>query len=45
MIYWMQRSQRGRDNAALNLAISLGNAMAKPVLAVFALTPSYPGAK
>jgi deoxyribodipyrimidine photo-lyase len=40
----MQRSQRGRDNPALNLAIALGNTLRKPVLAAFGLTASYPGA-
>ena len=27
VLYWMQRSQRGRDNPALNLAIDLGNSL------------------
>ena len=27
IVYWMQRAQRGVDNAALNLAIALGNAL------------------
>ncbi len=45
VVYWMQRAQRGRDNAALNLAIALGNALKKPVLAVFGLTADYPGAQ
>lgn len=45
VLYWMQRSQRGRDNAALNLAIALGNELRLPVVCVFGLTPSYPGAE
>ncbi len=45
VLYWMQRSQRGRDNPALNLAIELGNALGKPVLAVFGLTADYPSAQ
>ena len=45
VLYWMQRSQRGRDNPALNLAIELGDAIGKPVLAVFGLTADYPGAQ
>ncbi len=45
VLYWMQRSQRGRDNPALNLAIEVGNALKKPVLAVFGLTADYPGAQ
>lgn len=42
VLYWMQRAQRGRDNAALNLAIALANALSKPVAAVFGLTAAYP---
>ena len=45
VLYWMQRAQRGRDNLALNLAIDVANAMGKPVVAAFALTPDYPGAQ
>ena len=45
VLYWMQRSQRGRDNPALNLAIEIGNRTKKPVLAAFALTAKYPGAQ
>lgn len=45
VLYWMQRSQRGLDNPALNLAIALGNVLRKPVLAVFGLTGNYPGAQ
>ncbi len=45
VVYWMQRAQRGRENAALNLAIALGNALKKPVIAVFGLTADYPGAE
>lgn len=45
VLYWMQRSQRGRDNPALNLAIELGDALGTPVLAVFGLTADYPTAQ
>ncbi len=45
VVYWMQRSQRGRDNAALNLAIELGNALGLPVVTVFGLTADYPSAQ
>jgi deoxyribodipyrimidine photo-lyase len=41
----MQRSQRGVDNPALNMAIAVGNAIDKPVIAVFGLTADYPGAQ
>ena len=45
VLYWMQRSQRGRDNSALNLAIELANELQKPLIAVFGLTADYPGAQ
>ena len=45
VIYWMQRSQRGKDNPALNLAVELGNTLLCPVLTVFAITPSFPDAQ
>lgn len=45
VVYWMQRSQRGRENPALDLAIRLANELSLPVLAVFGLTASYPGAQ
>ena len=32
VLYWMQNAQRGRENAALNAAIALGNALKLPVL-------------
>jgi deoxyribodipyrimidine photo-lyase len=41
----MQRSQRGLDNPALNLAIAIGNEVGRPVLAVFGLTADYPEAQ
>lgn len=45
VLYWMQRAQRGRDNAALDRAIAFGNELKRPVVAVFGLTASYPGAE
>ena len=39
VLYWMRRSQRGIDNAALNVAIEAGNLLKKPVLVFFGLTP------
>lgn len=38
VLYWMQRSQRGHENAALNAAIDLGNTLDLPVVVVFVLT-------
>ena len=37
VVYWMQRSQRSNDNAALNLAIKAANALEKPVVVYFSL--------
>lgn len=45
VLYWMQRSQRGRDNQALNRAIEIGARLRLPVLAAFGLTAGYPGAQ
>jgi deoxyribodipyrimidine photo-lyase len=45
VLYWMQRAQRGRDNAALDRAITLANERRLPVLAFFALTAGYPAAQ
>jgi len=44
VVYWMQRSQRAVDNAALELAVRLGNELGKPVVVFFAPVPFYPGA-
>jgi deoxyribodipyrimidine photo-lyase len=44
VVYWMQRSQRGSDNAALDLAINVANQLARPVIVFFGLHPRYPGA-
>jgi len=38
ILYWMQRAQRGYENAALNAAIELGNALDLPIVIVFVLT-------
>ncbi|AMV36176.1 deoxyribodipyrimidine photo-lyase [Planctomyces sp. SH-PL62] len=45
VVYWMQRAQRGVDNPALNMAIAVGDAIGKPVIAVFGLTADYPAAQ
>lgn len=44
VVYWMQRSQRGVDNHALDVAIEAGNALGLPVLVFFAPVPFYPHA-
>jgi len=42
VVYWMQRAQRGIDNAALDIAIEAANALGKPAVAYFAPVPFYP---
>lgn len=44
VVYWMQRSQRGVDNHALDVAIEAGNALDLPVVVFFAPVPFYPHA-
>ncbi|MFP4483322.1 MAG: deoxyribodipyrimidine photo-lyase [Spirochaetaceae bacterium] len=43
--YWMQRSQRGRHNHALEYAIASANERRLPILVFFALTDEYPEAQ
>jgi deoxyribodipyrimidine photo-lyase len=38
VVYWMQRAQRATDNAALDIAIRMGNALGKPVVTFFQLS-------
>jgi deoxyribodipyrimidine photo-lyase len=44
VVYWMQRTQRGLDNPALDVAVEAANALAKPVIVFFAPVPFYPRA-
>ncbi|MDP9037933.1 MAG: deoxyribodipyrimidine photo-lyase [Acidobacteriota bacterium] len=44
VVYWMQRAQRGRDNHALDLAVTLGNALSLPVVVYFAGISNFPNA-
>ncbi len=44
IVYWMQRAQRGLDNAALDKAIELGNALGLPVVAFFSGINNFPHA-
>jgi len=44
VLYWMQASQRGIDNPALERAVQRADELALPVLAVFGLDASYPEA-
>jgi len=42
VVYWMQRAQRGIDNAGLDTAVEAANALRKSVVVFFAPVPSYP---
>ncbi|HYC77813.1 MAG TPA: deoxyribodipyrimidine photo-lyase [Planctomycetota bacterium] len=44
VVYWMQRSQRARDNAALDFAIETADALGLPVHVFFAPVPFFPRA-
>src|SRR6476620_11152554 len=37
IVYWMQRTQRSSDNAALNVAIEIANELQKPAVVFFRL--------
>ncbi len=44
VVYWMQRAQRARDNAALDTAILAANALGLPVVVYFAGISNFPHA-
>jgi len=44
IVYWMQRSQRGRDNAALNVAVQVADELKLPVVVYFAGISNFPHA-
>ncbi|ADV84752.1 deoxyribodipyrimidine photo-lyase [Terriglobus saanensis] len=44
VVYWMQRAQRGRDNAALNLAVQIADELGLPVVTYFAGISNFPHA-
>lgn len=44
VLYWMQASQRARDNHALSVAVREADTAGLPVLVAFGLTGKYPGA-
>lgn len=44
IVYWMQRSQRGLDNPALDLAVKIANRLGLPAVVYFAPVPWYPRA-
>lgn len=44
VLYWMQASQRSRNNAALEFAVARANELSQPVLVGFGLMDDYPEA-
>jgi len=44
VVYWMQRSHRGVDNPALDVAVEAANDLGKPVVVYLAPVPYYPHA-
>lgn len=44
VVYWMQRAQRGVDNAALDTAIHVGNELGLPVVVFFSAIANFPNA-
>jgi hypothetical protein len=42
--YWIERAQRGIDNAALDVVVDAANALRKPVVVFLARVPYYPNA-
>jgi deoxyribodipyrimidine photo-lyase len=44
VVYWMQRSQRGFDNPALDVAVAAANLLKLPIITFFAPVPFYPNA-
>jgi len=44
VVYWMQRAQRGVDNHALNLAVTIANQLGLPLVVYFAAISNFPHA-
>jgi deoxyribodipyrimidine photo-lyase len=44
VVYWMQRAERAVDNAALDLAVEIGNRLGLPVVAFFSAIDNFPHA-
>jgi len=44
VLYWMQRSQRGRDNHAVDVAVQVANALGLPLVVYFAAISNFPSA-
>ncbi|MDE3105526.1 MAG: deoxyribodipyrimidine photo-lyase [Acidobacteriota bacterium] len=44
IVYWMQRAERGYDNHAVDLAVTIGNLLRLPVVVYFAGIANFPHA-
>ena len=44
VVYWMQRAQRGVDNAALDVAVHAANELGLPLVVYFAAIANFPSA-
>ena len=44
VVYWMQRAQRGRENAAVDCAVDVANALGLPLLVYFSAIANFPNA-
>jgi len=44
VVYWMQRAQRALDNPALDLAVTIANALSLPVVTFFSAIDNFPHA-
>src|ERR1700735_2232467 len=44
IVYWMQRSQRGVDNHAIDLAVKIANLLKLPLVVYFAGISNFPHA-
>ncbi len=44
IVYWMERSQRGSDNHALDVAVQIANALEMPLVVYFAGSCNFPHA-
>ena len=44
VVYWMQRTQRGLDNAAADCAVNVANELGLPLLVYFSVISNFPGA-
>jgi deoxyribodipyrimidine photo-lyase len=44
VVYWMQRAQRGRQNAAVDCAVNLANELGLPLLIYFSAISDFPNA-